>query len=726
MQGIWKRVRAGLQGEIPLAGQDQNEQSHSEEVGAQAAEGGAVAEAAGAAVEGTQAAEGGKKKRKRPPVPVIVLIVVVAIVLLLCIAFGLYIVIAQNFVDQENVTRETWEEVTGEQIDTDRSNKVGIYEADLDSELEVLQIQPTEVNKDGFTYYDVDVQERLEGAVENLIADAPEEGWTAAAPLAILNPFGTGSNGLLLYFETDEDAQLSYLIETEGCDDWEATATGGFTQVHEVQIIGLVPGETNHLTLTLTDESGEVCEQAEFDLTMPETYSDYTTQLDYTDGESTVELADGLYTLTRMNGYLGYGFFFDSGGTMRYEMVTEGYGLDRVVEYDGDIIVCISNSKMARIDGLGRVVSVYDLSGYILHHDINEGQDGQILVAAQHAESADGYVEDLVLELDPETGEFYELVDFSEFMSDYVQNYTHVITLSDPEAYMNGEWDWMHLNTVQYLDDGQDSMIVSSRETNTIIKLVNVHSDPEIAWMCGNPEFWEGTGYEQYCLEAVGDFKYQYGQHTVEYAGAGDEDGVYYLRMYDNNYWSLSTRDFSLDLEDGVCSSYLGGDCSYVYVYKIDENEGTFELVESFDVPYSSIVSSAAPSDVWLSYRVENQDEAYDMSGKTWIVNSGVGKIFGEYDEDGQLIREFTYEGDLQGYRVIKYTLEGFWFADEEGTAEADAGGGDEAAADAADVADAADEADAAEGAEDAEAVEEEAAGALAAEDESAANVVED
>ena len=81
-------------------------------------------------------------------------------------------------------------------------------------------------------------------------------------------------------------------------------------------------------------------------------------------------------------------------------------------------------------------------------------------------------------------------------------------------------------------------------------------------------------------------------------------------------------------------------------VYKIDENAGTFALESSFDVPYSSIVSNGS------------------LCGAegNWIVNSGVSKVFGEYDAEGRLIREFAYECDMQNYRTFKYDYTGFWF----------------------------------------------------------------
>lgn len=219
-----------------------------------------------------------------------------------------------------------------------------------------------------------------------------------------------------------------------------------------------------------------------------------------------------------------------------------------------------TGDMLKRIDGLGRVVRTYPLGGYELHHDINYGPDNTVVALAEAPGGTT--VEDLVIEVDLETGAVTELVDFSELMADYKDAYTHVIGATDTFFWQAGEWDWIHLNTVEYLP-GEDSLIVSSRETSAIIKVTDVHGEPAVSYLIG------------------------------------------------------------------------------------DENAGTYELIASFAVPYSSIVSNVA----------------HAPAGTNYVVNSGIDNTFGEYDESGELIREFSYTCTLQGYRVFKHDFAGFWFA---------------------------------------------------------------
>ena len=88
----------------------------------------------------------------------------------------------------------------------------------------------------------------------------------------------------------------------------------------------------------------------------------------------------------------------------------------------------------------------------------------------------------------------------------------------------------------------------------------------------------------------------------------------------------------------------MQGDASKYYKYLVDENAGTYELVESFDVAYSSIVSSVQD--------VENNH----------VTSSGKSNCYAEYDEDGELIIQFNYTSQKYAYRVFKYDFCRVWF----------------------------------------------------------------
>ena len=572
-----------------------------------------------------------------------------AVVLVAVLAVSVPIVVmavSKSFTAQEHVVRTDWEIDAGTVIDQSEEFQVDIAQAKLGDGLRALQLIPQDIGEEGFTYYDLDVQQRLDGALQSL-KEMSDISWSATTPLAVLNPFGTGSNGLYLYFETDMATKVTYTVHVEGSDISDFTADAAdisgqeFTKTHEFQLIGLVPGETNQVTLTITGQWGKTQQIVTFTVDMPDTSSGYSTRLEVEEGDSDQAQADGLFAMMRVNGYLGYGFFFDNDGVLRYEMVLEGYGLDRLL-FDGDeIITCVSSSKLARIDGLGRVTQVYQLDGYDLHHDIGFGADGEVLALAEV--TGGETVEDRLLSIDLETGAVTELVDFSQLMEPYFET-TRPVGPGDDFFWQAGEWDWLHLNSVQYMAE-DDSVIVSSRETSAIIKVTGLHSTPTVDWLAGDERFWEDTAYADLCLTQEGDFVPQYGQHCVEYYADGEEDGVYYLALYNNNYWSLNSRDFTLEVADSVGTDLYGtGDeTSQVYIYRIDENARTYALVSSFDVPYSSIVSNAS------------------LCGDNWVVNSGVAMVFGEYDSGGKLIRQYTYNCTMQNYRTFKYDMT-IWF----------------------------------------------------------------
>lgn len=570
---------------------------------------------------------------------------IIAAVCVVC-AVVVFEIVVRVMMDSEMRSRDDWNVQVGEHQYTSEERAVSVYDASVESTISVSRIVPDEYEEDGFTYYDEDVQQRLGQQLMEMVG----QGASMDAPLAVLDPFGTGSNGLLLSFQTERRSQIRYTVHTTSAElpDYTAVAQSSadgnsFSRNHCFLLIGLVPGETNEVTLEALGERGRVQQTVTFTIEMPEAVSGYANQLDTTDGDSTAALTDGLYYAMGLGDYYGYTFFFDKDGVLRYEMVLEGFHSDRFLYTDGGLYTCVSSRKIALMSPLGQAVRVYDLGQYELHHDINWGPDGTILALVNDTEQ--DTVMDVVISLDPATGEVSEVVDFSELMDGYYGEMTHPVPITGGSFWQAGEDDWLHLNSVQYMEK-DDSILVSSRETSTIIKVSDIGGTPTLSAFIGDPAFWADTPYADLCYAMDGGFVAQYGQHDVELVADDSlEDGQYLLRMYDNNYWSLSTRDgYDPELADSVSTSLTSGDASYITFYLVDDNAKTFSLVEQHAVPYSAIVSNA------------------QEIGGNFVVNSGVAHQFGEYDSDGNLIRAFDYDCMMNGYRVMKGDFVGYWF----------------------------------------------------------------
>ena len=574
---------------------------------------------------------------------------IIAAVCVVC-AVVVFEIVVRVMMDSEMRSRDDWNVQVGEHQYTSEERAVSVYDASVESTISVSRIVPDEYEEDGFTYYDEGVQQRLGQQLMEMVG----QGASMDAPLAVLDPFGTGSNGLLLSFQTERRSQIRYTVHTTSAElpDYTAVAQSSadgnsFSRNHCFLLIGLVPGETNEVTLEALGERGRVQQTVTFTIEMPEAISGYANQLDTTDGDSTAALTDGLYYAMGLGDYYGYTFFFDNDGVLRYEMVLEGFHSDRFLYTDGGLYTCVSSRKIALMSPLGQAVRVYDLGQYELHHDINWGPDGTILALVN--DTKQDTVMDVVVSLNPETGEVSEMVDFSELMDGYYGEMTHPVPITGGSFWQAGEDDWLHLNSVQYMEK-DDSILVSSRETSTIIKVSDIQGTPTLSAFIGDPAFWADTPYADLCYAMDGDFVAQYGQHDVELVADDSlEDGQYLLRMYDNNYWSLSTRDgYDPELADSVSTSLTSGDASYITFYLVDDNAKTFSLVEQHAVPYSAIVSNA------------------QEIGGNFVVNSGVAHQFGEYDSDGNLIRAFDYDCMMNGYRVMKGDFVGYWFQETD------------------------------------------------------------
>lgn len=486
--------------------------------------------------------------------------------------------------------------------------------------------------------YNAEEQQKIADELEK---KKESQEYTLSNMLIEYNPFGTNTQSLYVYFETDSAVKVSYTIHVKEDDiaDFSRNVYQDeeYQKEHEFQVIGLIPDTENTITFYITNEDGST-DTKEIVYEMGSLYGEEAVQLDTDVKQSADKLEDGLYVvLGNDSTSMDFMYYYDNNGVLRGEVPLLGYRSHRLIFDENSMYYSISEKKMAQVNRLGQVTKVYDLGNYKLHHDYVFDENGNMLILA--TDTTQDSVGDIVLKLDVNSGEVTEVLDLGDLFGEYKK--TCVKNSSD-------ELDWMHINTIQYIGNG--SVLLSSRETSTIIKVDNIYDGPVVSYMIGEKDFWKDTSYVSLLLNKKGDFTIQGGQHTITYET--DEslaDGQYYLYMFDNNIGISETRpDYDWSSIGLKVSSAVDGKNSKYYKYLVDENEGTFELVDSFKVPYSGYVSSA------------------QETGDNVLVDSGLKGTFTKYDADHKAIVTYKMDYEKFIYRVFKYKFDGFYFEKSE------------------------------------------------------------
>lgn len=495
-------------------------------------------------------------------------------------------------------------------------NSEGVYEVKKDEKISIFTIN----------YQDV-----IEKKIEELKDQAD---YSLDSPLIIYNPYGTGNLSYYIYYTSDNDSKLDYTIKTDGYSDFKETLTSDLNKTKEYQLIGFVPGEVNTLTLIETGSNGDEKEKS-YTITTPKITGDIDSKLEVVDGnESADELTDGLYAvLGHDKNYNSNIYLYDNEGVLREEFVLDSYRADRII-FDGNYMYYAYNKKgIVKVNKFGKIEKFYDLGNYTMHHDMVYDEDNNRFVILVNENGADT-IEDVIITVDLDSGNVEKILDMKDLLPEF---YLNAVKPEGKNTYGGYELDWIHLNSLSLI--GND-IVLSSRELSTIIYISNAYTDPSVKYLLTDESVTEDTSYGDLLYEKVGDFVSQAGQHSITYYTDDDlDDGEYYLYMFNNNYQGARTRpNFDWSNYPGI-GTYNEGETSYFYQYKVNENDKTYELVKSFSIPYSSIVSDV---------------EILDDDGNI-VVGSGKDNSFGEYDNDGNLIRQFNYNSKKYAYRVFKY-----------------------------------------------------------------------
>ena len=535
-----------------------------------------------------------------------------------------------------------------------------IYKKTLKKNLKDIEwieknVEITANNNYGDSIYSIKKHDAIEvfnllfqDAVDKKLDVVVDDSYTLSYPFVIYNPYGTNNLGVNIYFTTEEDMEISYTVSVCNKDipNYSNTlnndVSGNYTKEHAYQIIGLVPGEKNVIDLVgKTKDGEEVTSSIFFDATEIKCNSD--TILDVTDGNSEKELTEGLFVLFGLDkAFNANNYIYDNNGILRADLVIDEYRSDRIVFIDGKMYYSYHNNGIGVVNRLGKIEKKYELDGYIMHHDyVYDKDNNKFLILVNSKEVEDETIEDLIISLDLETGEVKEVVDMKHLLPEIYKEAK--MPESGVNTYGGTGLDWIHLNSLDIVKNGD--IVVSGREISTIIYLKDIYNKPSIKYMITDEYVFEDTKYEDLVLEQKGEFVNHAGQHTITYVKDSSlKSGQYYLEMYNNNYGSSVTREsFPWDEYLGV-GTFEEGERSMYYRYLVDEKKGTYKLVKSFDVDYSSIVSSI-------------QD-----IGSNHITSSGRSTCYGEYDKYGNLIRKYNYTSKKYAYRVFKYDFDKIWF----------------------------------------------------------------
>lgn len=519
-----------------------------------------------------------------------------------------------------------------------------------------LTDEQKKVHKQIVATYNVEKQAAIK---EQIDADYAAGAYSETDPYVVADPFGTDTLSCYVHFATTDPVTVSYEVagrkktgDASKVAAFSRTPRGGDvpTAEHEFKVIGLIPNHKNTVTLTCTAQDG-ASRTSTFMVKAPALKGEEEERLAVAAGESNTPLADGLFTiLGNDSSKLDFMYLYDNAGQIRGEVPIIGYRSHRLLfPGDGSMIMSVSTPKMAQINAIGQVVNVWSTGDYELHHDYAFDDDGNLLILASHAGSEADLdidraaakdkgervnVEDLIIKIDVTTGGVSLVVDLGDIFPDLK---------ASAKVASDGDLDWVHINTIQWLGNG--TVLLSSRETSTVIKLTNIYGTPTVDWLMGSPDFWAGSGFEDKLLQAQGDFSLNAGQHSVTYLPSSDTatTGRYQVLLYDNNFGAAESYpkfDWG-QLGAAVVIDYSKGTHSFGRVFTVDETARTYELEEQIAVPFSGYVSSAQ--------RVGDSN--------SMLVASGQAKTFTEYDRYGLPIATYEMEAEKYIYRVYKYDL---------------------------------------------------------------------
>lgn len=391
------------------------------------------------------------------------------------------------------------------------------------------------------------------------------DGFTLDQPNVILDPYDNSPLSALVIFKTDET--VSSRVTIVGKDDLTTFShTFEPSKEHYLPIYGLYADSENHV---LIEAGGHKKDLTIKTGALPKDIAQATEVVADKD-----KLTNDLYFFTPAS--LGPTAAYDVNGDVRWYLSERAlWKIDRL--RNGRLLLSTErlvnppyySSGLYEMDLLGKIYTEYSLPGGY-HHDYFEMPSGNLLVASDDFDNEAGTVEDVIVELNRQTGNVVKTFDLK-----------NILNMKDGKSEDWTDYDWFHNNSVWY-DEDTNSITLSGRHQDAVINID--YGTGKLNWIIGDSTNWSEE-YQKYFFKPVsdGDFEWQWSQHAAMITPEG------YVFILDNG-----------NNKSKVKENYVPAKQSYTrgVMYKIDTENMTIEQVWQYGKQRGSEFYSPYISDV--------------------------------------------------------------------------------------------------------------------------------
>lgn len=386
----------------------------------------------------------------------------------------------------------------------------------------------------------VDHQEALEQNLETAGANFDN-------PKIVLDPYGVSPLTAVVLFETEQ--MVAPEVTIVGKDELTSFShTFESNKQHRLPIYGLYPDYANKVKIKIADITKEITIQTD---PLPEDFAkviDVQAQKEY--------LSSDLYFMTNSS-VDSKTIAYDVNGDVRWYLKDKhGWEIKRSKQ-TGRIFVGTKRlykepyyrTGFFEIDLLGKIYAEYTVPGGY-HHDLFEKSDGNIIVASGSTDDNRKTVEDVVVEIDRQTGQVVKTIDLAK-----------IWPMDTGKSISWSADDWFHNNSV-WLDEKSGELLLSGRHQDAVVVLD--YESATVKYIIGSPDAWSAE-MQKYFLHPIGDeFEWQWQQHSAKVLPNGD------IILFDNGNHKTKNKDQSIPLE----KSY-----SRAVIYRVNRADMTIEQI---------------------------------------------------------------------------------------------------------------------------------------------------